>query len=733
MKSIFNSLLFILIISTALSAQEDLIDVRQNYDVGDVVTVSGIVINGEEFGSVRYIQDNSGGGIALYPGDDWTGNAFEPQPGDSITITGELSEFASLLEVGPNIISMTLESQGNDLPLPLDANLSYFVEQLEGTLLSLENIEFDNAGAVFGSSTYSFTTGGMEGVIYVNSSSPLIGELVPFGQVDITGVLSQFSYDDPNVGYQLLPRTMDDLDVQNNINFTTGIEQTNLSTTGFDLNWNTDVESSTEMLYGTSPQLDQMASGDMAENHMISLENLEPGTPYFCQVYSVIGPDTIMSPVRTFSTVSESSGEINVYFNRSIDTTYSTGTYPVSLGGDTDDTIIAQIDRAQTTLDIAVYNCNSGPIVQAINEANDRGVTIRYIAEGNNANTALASLDDDIPVFERLNATSSGMHNKFLIVDRDNVDSAIVLTGSTNWTSNNLFSDPNNMVIIQDQSLARGYTLEFNEMWGSSSATPNESESRFGELKTNNTPKKYIIGGKDVELYFSPSDNTTHAIEKAIETADFNLDFSLLLITNNILANAIIDANFFFTPRGILETLDGSGSDAFELQDAGIEILSHENTDGQLHHKYAIIDHSEPGSDPIVITGSHNWSASAETVNDENTLIIHDADIANQFYQEFMARYNELVVSVAERNQLEFGLYPNPTTGQLNLELGEEITSQTTISIYDISGKKVLTQNLMGTSVGQKRQIDLDDLVSGVYLLALQSGEKIGVQKLVVQ
>ncbi|MCU0613306.1 MAG: hypothetical protein MUE60_16160, partial [Candidatus Eisenbacteria bacterium] len=41
-----------------------------------------------------------------------------------------------------------------------------------------------------------------------------------------------------------------------------------------------------------------------------------------------------------------------------------------------------------------------------------------------------------------------------------------------------------------------------------------------------------------------------------------------------------------------------------------------------------------------VITGSHNWSSSAETTNDENTLIIHSPVIANLYLQEFAARYH---------------------------------------------------------------------------------------------
>ncbi len=55
----------------------------------------------------------------------------------------------------------------------------------------------------------------------------------------------------------------------------------------------------------------------------------------------------------------------------------------------------------------------------------------------------------------------------------------------------------------------------------------------------------------------------------------------------------------------------------------------------KLHHKYAVIDGQ------VVITGSHNWSAAANHDNDENTLFIYDARIANQYEQEFRARVAE--------------------------------------------------------------------------------------------
>ena len=53
------------------------------------------------------------------------------------------------------------------------------------------------------------------------------------------------------------------------------------------------------------------------------------------------------------------------------------------------------------------------------------------------------------------------------------------------------------------------------------------------------------------------------------------------------------------------------------------------------------VDQYAPASDPMVFTGSHNWSAAADNDNDENTLIIHDATLANIYYQQFVHRFTE--------------------------------------------------------------------------------------------
>lgn len=101
------------------------------------------------------------------------------------------------------------------------------------------------------------------------------------------------------------------------------------------------------------------------------------------------------------------------------------------------------------------------------------------------------------------------MHNKFINIDAVSTDpdEPWVITGSMNYTDDQVKVDKQNIIAIQDQSLSKAYKAEFDEMFA----------GNFGPDKTNNTPHEFIIGGKRVELYFSPSDEPeTRLIEKLI-------------------------------------------------------------------------------------------------------------------------------------------------------------------------------------------------------------------------
>lgn len=731
MKRLSLSLL-LSIFCFGLFGQTDILDARTNYSVGQVVTVTGIVTSGPEFGPVRYIQDESAG-IAVYPGGSWAG-WDEPVPGDEVTVTASLTEFNGLLEVGPPLNSFSINGSGFALPEATVITPSQIGEPLEGSLVMLFSCVFDNGGAtITGGSTYSFISSGEQGVIFIRNGHPLIGSVLPISPVTLVGILSQFSFDGVG-GYQVLPRSAADFILDSSINLTSAVDQTNLSTSGFTLSWNTDVAGSSTVEYGPTPALGLTASSPgNVTSHSVNLSGLEPGTIYFARALSSDGNDIAESGISAYTTVSESSGDIVVYFNGSVDVSVATLENAISLGNDLNDTVAAYIDRVQHTLDVAVYNINDQTVVNAINDAYDRGVQIRYIAQGTNANLGIGQFNPGIPVLFREDDMGSGMHNKFMIGDADFADLAFVMGGSCNWTTENFIDDYNNVVFLHDQSLARGYRLEFEEMWGGTGDEPDLMNASFSSSKGVNTPKKYIVGGSPVEVYFSPTDNVTQAIIQTILSANSDLAFATLAFTRDDIAQAVIDRhNDFFTyVQGIIEQTSGQGNEFEILESAGVEVYSHEGISGQVHHKYAIVDATNPDSDPMVLTGSHNWSSSAETVNDENTLVIHDARVANLFYQEFMARIGGFL-SVGETPENLFNVFPNPCEDKAIVDLGTAENQAVILRLYTLSGSEVVTMRAGGSRF---TEIPVQGLPVGIYLLSVHSadGQRIGYSQLMVR
>jgi len=306
-------------------------------------------------------------------------------------------------------------------------------------------------------------------------------------------------------------------------------------------------------------------------------------------------------------------------------------------------------------LDITMYEQESEEIVEAINAAYDRGVLVRYITESDTSasNDALEYLNENIPV---LRGNDNGiMHDKFIIIDANDELNAWVITGSLNHTEINLGWDFNNVICIQDKSMALGFTLEFEEMWGSDGPNYDESLARFGGDKMDNTPHKFIVDDIYMDVYFSPSDNTTSKIKAALDQAENEIEFGMMVFTENSLGDAVVDAQQRgLDTKGIIDYVEYTGSEYEYLQNNGVNVRNYVNPDGTswpdgpvFHHKYVIMDYLAGGANPIAITGSHNWSASAESINDENTLIIYDHNIANQFHQEFTKRFNDQLTPIA--------------------------------------------------------------------------------------
>lgn len=244
---------------------------------------------------------------------------------------------------------------------------------------------------------------------------------------------------------------------------------------------------------------------------------------------------------------SMSTGTIDVYFNHPVDTSYSQGENAVNLGNSLDDKLISYINSTSSSLDIAIYNSYSPSsttgIAGAINDAFVRGFQVRVIYDGSTGSTMIPLLNNAIPrLASPTNSNNGIMHNKFVIFDANNADEnkPIVWTGSTNWTVAQIDGpDKNSAIVIQDKSLALGYQIEFEEMWGSSTSTPIPFNSRFGPYKLDNTPHTYNIGGKIVNSYFSPSDGTTSKIIDFINSADTDINVATMLITRTDISGAL--------------------------------------------------------------------------------------------------------------------------------------------------------------------------------------------------
>ncbi len=720
------TVLAILFFSQCLMAQIDISEAR-SMPIGAEVTIVGVATNGGELGIIRYLQDETGG-IAVYPGTGTIGDfPDDVAQGDLVEVTGPLKEFNGLLEVDP-VLSYNIISSNNPMPDPIAITPSEITEETEALLVSIEGATFVAGGNTFSVGSYDFTANGETGELFVRSNHPLIGEEIPLAKVNLTGIGSQF-----NSIYQILLRDLDDIEIADDFFFTSAPAQTGLTQEGFDVRWQTNNAGSSIIKYGTSPDnlSNTIEIEDLTTEHEVSLTGLEPASFYYVQVCSDNGSSTVSSAIQLYSTASNSSGDMKIYFNHNVDGSLSSGSFADGYTGATMEAeIIKRIEAAESTIDAAIYNVNRDPIIAALNAAHERGVVVRYIADNETANLALADAAADFPV---IRGNSEGlMHNKFLVFDANSTDNAWLMSGSTNLTEQNIATDFNNMIFIQDVSLAKAYTIEFEEMWGSTDPTPGVFSVQFGPDKRNNTPHTFLINGTTIESFFSPSDNTTIAIAKAIQSAQDELQFAILSFTNNELGDAVLDAhNSGVEVRGIIDNINDQGAEFDYLMGQGVNVSPDNNTK-QTHHKYAIVDGNSPGSDPQVVVGSHNWSAGAETRNDENTLIIHSASFANVFLQEFEARWCEVMggnactTAIQEQgiDGVEVSVFPNPTSAFANVSLDFDKSQQVVMNLLNSNGQllqSTIKQVAQGPSM---EQIDLSNVAAGVYYVQLKSGKQ---------
>ena len=292
------------------------------------------------------------------------------------------------------------------------------------------------------------------------------------------------------------------------------------------------------------------------------------------------------------------------------------------------DSIIAEtIAQAEIGVDIAVFELDSEPIVNALIGLEEQGIPVRVVVDTDYIEEAsirrlrrngISVVEDDRSAF---------MHNKFTVIDE-----RYVWVGSMNYMPNDVYCNNNNLVWFDSPELAANYTVEINEMY---------EDRSFGPRSPVNTPAEQLnLYGVSVENYFASETKVAPIIGELVNQAQSEILFMAFSFTHEDIGEAILErAEAGVAVQGVFETT-GSNQDF-----SYYTIMSEENLptvqiaqDGNpriMHHKVIIIDRQ------TVIFGSFNFSGNANDSNDENVIVIHDATFASFFVDEFFQVWEE--------------------------------------------------------------------------------------------
>lgn len=730
-------------------------------DTGKTYTVTGIVTAANQFGTSGpgAIQDETAG-LSIYG----SGFVSKINIGDSVVVTGTLSQYSGNTELDYSSGSSIQVISSNHSVEPEVVTINEInnqqwndVEEFEGKLIRINNVTITGSGSFSGSQSYSITdnTGTLANGLWIDTDvGSIVGTEIPSTEVDIIGVLSQYKYSPPyNSGYQIEPRFIQDIVGNTGPVILTPIIAANVDTNSFTVYFNTYKNGDTKIKYGLtkSLELDSIYINNDTTYHKIKISGLKPSTTYYYKVYSSDTSGTSSSDIQSAVTASAnpSIGTINVYFNFPVDTSVAIPGNAAHGNVNFEQKLINRVNRATYSIDMAVYSFSGMPdVADALIAAKQRGVKIRVVYTDRTVQNSMQQLiDAGIQVSQRPSNLSGIMHNKFFIFDaRDTIATNDWLwTGSWNVTSTEL-GWKNNVIEINDPTITKAYQKEFEEMWGSNNDTPNPVDAKFGSEKADNTSHSFSIKGIPIYVYFSPSDGTTNKIINAINTANDDIFFAQFTFTRDDIGQAIYNMynSGVSSVRGVINQTNDNGTEYGYLN--GFADV-HANPGATLHDKYGIIDAELSNSDPIVITGSQNWSTAAETVNDENTLIIHNALIANQYLQDFKQRYNDaggtgtfiIPTGINDKHQINkfsYHLYqnfPNPFNPVTTIRFEVPKTEKVELSIYDILGRKVRTL-FDKTAPAGVVAVDFNGngLASGVYLYRIVAGDFVATRKLIL-
>jgi PLD-like domain len=290
--------------------------------------------------------------------------------------------------------------------------------------------------------------------------------------------------------------------------------------------------------------------------------------------------------------------------------------------------------------------------------------------ENEEARQKLKAAGVDVEVNNRFTSPGPLGHNKLLIRLNKKGKPLIAWTGSTNWSPTGLCTQVNNGLLIEDPEIAQIYLDQWHRLRKAGSEFPKSLITENSQPKEvgEDTPGKirsttwFTRTSKGVDL---------DALKAEVQKAREGILFLMFMpgATGLFSTVAARSAEPGLYVRGVVSELpngrgdesavdvnliDGSNHTPFHLDIIQPEGVQHpfanfaaEVTRKQflggighaiIHSKVVVIDPFSP--DPVVITGSHNFSISASSKNDENFILIRgDHELAEAYAVNILGAY----------------------------------------------------------------------------------------------
>jgi phosphatidylserine/phosphatidylglycerophosphate/cardiolipin synthase-like enzyme len=324
----------------------------------------------------------------------------------------------------------------------------------------------------------------------------------------------------------------------------------------------------------------------------------------------------------------------------------------------------------------AIYEFQWPEILAALKDVSKAGAKVHIVYDGiDKGNGPLVANETGITAAKIKGLCSPRtvgtiMHNKFFVLCQDDRPIAI-LTGSTNISENGIFGHSNCAHVVDDPAVAAAYldywkllkadeflAVERTWMENQNSAPPDPwnkaTTAVFSPRKGLGVLDWYsqIANSAENALFMTFAFGMHDYFKQVYEQNDNVLRFALMEKEGNGvgLAQGRKDiARIRKLPNVVVAIGNRIALNGFDKWLGEIDRIKANVNVRWIHTKYMLVD--PLGDNPVVVTGSANFSKASINTNDENTLVIRgDHRVADIYLGEYMRMYSHYAFREAVAN-----------------------------------------------------------------------------------